>query len=131
LTSGLGTDFMMGRTGVCLAGREDSPHFMTHMSPRRREEKLWELHDAVTAAGSALTGRLLRQIREVREKYAVDETAPSRHVPRPAAGLSEEFLAAAAAAVRGALMRVARAQQTAPGARAHLPSGPPLRAPPW
>ncbi|WP_324790415.1 hypothetical protein [Streptomyces sp. H51] len=87
-------------------------HQQTHMSPRRREEKLRELHDAVTAADGALTGRLLWQIREVREKYAVDETAPSRRAPRPAAGLSDETLAAAAAAVRGALMRVARAQQT-------------------
>ncbi|MGA5291596.1 hypothetical protein [Streptomyces pseudogriseolus] len=87
-------------------------HQQTHMSPRRREEKLRELHDAVTAADGALTGRLLWQIRALREKYAVDETTRSRRPPRPAAGLSDETLAAAAAAVRGALMRVARAQQT-------------------
>ncbi|WP_186780201.1 hypothetical protein [Streptomyces salinarius] len=87
-------------------------HQRTHMSPGRREEKLRQLNDAVTAAGGALTGELLRQIRALRRKYAVERTAPSRHVPRPAAGLSDETLTAAAAAVRGALKRVARAQQT-------------------
>lgn len=84
----------------------------TRMSPRRREEKLRQLQDTVTAADGALTGTLLRQIRALRETYAVDKAASSRHVPRPAAGLSDETLAAAAAAVRGVLKRVARAQQT-------------------
>ncbi len=87
-------------------------HQQTHMSPRRREEKLLELQDAVTAADGALTGTLLRQIRALRETYAVDKAASSRHVPRPAAGLPDETLAAAAAAVRDALKRVAQAQQT-------------------
>ncbi|MFJ8113058.1 hypothetical protein [Streptomyces sp. NPDC096132] len=101
------------QAAVLRVQRLVAEHQQTHMSPRRREEKLRELQDAVTAAGGALTGRLLRQIRALREKYAVDRTAPSGHVvPRPAAGLSDETLAAAAAAVRGALMRVARAQQT-------------------
>ncbi|MDI1459041.1 hypothetical protein NHG22_35320, partial [Streptomyces sp. ATE26] len=87
-------------------------HQQTHMSPRRREEKLRELEDAVTAADGDLTGTLLRQIRALREKYAVDEAAPTGHVPRAGAGLSDETLATAAAAVRGALQWVARAQQT-------------------
>jgi hypothetical protein len=101
------------RAGAVLRVRRlVAEHEQTHMSPRRREGKLRELQDTVTAADGALNGRLLRQIRALREKYAVDETALSRHVPRPAAGLSDETLAAAAAAVRGALMRVARAQQT-------------------
>ncbi|MDI1456480.1 MULTISPECIES: hypothetical protein [unclassified Streptomyces] len=42
----------------------------------------------MTAADGALTGSLLRQIRALREKYAVDE----------AAGVSDETLATAAAA---------------------------------
>ncbi|MGW5788068.1 hypothetical protein ACWEWK_29260 [Streptomyces sp. NPDC003757] len=86
-------------------------HLQTHMSPRRREKKLRELHDAVAAVDGFLPGTLLRQIRALREKYAGDRTAPSPHIPRPA-GLSDESLATAAAAVRGALKRVARAQQT-------------------
>lgn len=100
------------QAAVLRVQRLVAEHQQTHMSPTRREEKLRELQDAVTAADGALTGRLLWQIRALREKYAADETAPSRHAPRPAAGLSDEALAAAAAAVRGALKRAARAQQT-------------------
>lgn len=100
------------QAAVLRVRRLVAEHQQTHMSPARRQEKLRELQDAVTAADGALTGTLLRQIRALREKYAVEETAPSRHVPRPAAGVSDETLATAAAAVRGALVRVARAQQT-------------------
>ncbi|MET8816467.1 hypothetical protein ABZW47_31260 [Streptomyces sp. NPDC004549] len=87
-------------------------HQQTHMSPRRREEKLHELQDAVAAADGALTGSLLRQIRELRKEYAGDQAASSPRVPRPAAALSDEALTAAAAAVRDALRQAARARQT-------------------
>jgi hypothetical protein len=100
------------QAAVLRVRRLVAEHQQTHMSPRRREEKLRKLQDAVTAADSARTGTLLRQIRALREKYAVDKTAPSLPVSRPAAGLSDETLAAAAAGVRSALKRVARAQQT-------------------
>ncbi|MFJ5064604.1 hypothetical protein ACIP96_34940 [Streptomyces nigra] len=114
------------QAAVLRVRRLVAEHQQTHMSPRRREEKLRELQDAVTAADGALTGSLLRQIRALREKYAVDETAPSRHVPRPAAGLSDETLATAAAAVRGALQRAARAQQTLTWAALKAQLGPAL-----
>ncbi|MER5914993.1 hypothetical protein ABT124_32155 [Streptomyces sp. NPDC001982] len=100
------------QAAVLRVQRLVAEHQQTHMSPRRREEKLRELQDAVTAANGALTGRLLRQIRALREKYAVDKTAPSWPVPRPAAALSDETLTSAAAAVRNALKQAARAQQT-------------------
>ncbi|MDC2960372.1 hypothetical protein PO587_38700 [Streptomyces gilvifuscus] len=100
------------QAAVLRVRRLVAEHQQTHMSPTRRAEKFRELHDAVTAADDALTRQLLRQIRALREKYAVDETAPPGYVPRPAAGLPDETLAAAAAKVRSALIRVARAQQT-------------------
>ncbi|WP_424864342.1 hypothetical protein [Streptomyces sp. SAI-163] len=85
----------------------------THMSSRRREAKLRELQEAVSDADGALTGTLLRRIRRLREEArAADKPAPSPPARPAAAALPEETLASAAAAVRGALKRAARAQQT-------------------
>ncbi|MFH9418928.1 MULTISPECIES: hypothetical protein [Streptomyces] len=84
----------------------------THMSSRRREAKLRDLQEAVTDADGALTGTLLRRIRRLREEARAAEKPALSPPERVAAPLSEEALASAAAAVRGALKRAARAQQT-------------------
>ncbi|MER7191383.1 hypothetical protein [Streptomyces flaveolus] len=84
----------------------------TYVSPRRRKEKMRQLQDAVDAADGTVPGTVLRQIRALNEKHAVDTADPSQTAPPSAPALSDDVLASAAAAVRGALKRTARAQQT-------------------
>ncbi len=100
------------RAAVLKVRRLVSDLRQTHMSSRRRAEKMRELQDAVAAADGTLSGTDLRQIRALTEEHAADSAAPARSTAPSAPALPDETLASAASAVRGALKRAARAQQT-------------------
>ncbi|MFJ2627646.1 hypothetical protein ACIO6T_30670 [Streptomyces sp. NPDC087532] len=83
-----------------------------YMSPGRREKKLRQLKDAVGTAKGALAWTDMQQVRALTKEHATDKPPPPQSAPRSPQALSSEALASAAAAVRGALKRTARAQQT-------------------
>lgn len=82
------------------------------ISAPRREKKLRELRQAVDRAKGALAWTDMRQVRAVMKKLGTGQTTGAGAAPRLAPTLSAEALASAAAAVRGALKRTARAQET-------------------
>ncbi|MGW8688021.1 hypothetical protein ACWGNN_44840 [Streptomyces sp. NPDC055817] len=80
---------------------------------KRREMKLRQLREAVDRAKGALQRADRQQVRAVMKELGTEQSAPPpRSAPRLSPTLSAESLASAAAAVRGALKRTARAQQT-------------------
>ncbi|TGB03228.1 hypothetical protein [Streptomyces sp. MZ04] len=83
-----------------------------NVSAGRRAKKLRELEAAVGRAKGALPWSDMQQVRALRKEQPADRPARPRPAPRQHQALSDEALASAAAAVRGALKRTARTQQT-------------------
>ncbi|MEU5958243.1 hypothetical protein [Streptomyces sp. NPDC047525] len=82
-----------------------------NVSAARRAKKIRDLKAAVEQARDALAWTDRQRVRAMLKDDVAAQPATSRSAPPPTLSLSAEALASAAAAVRGALKRTARAQQ--------------------